>query len=108
MGILYDEKQKIFSIQLANASYFLKVDNEGILRILYWGKKQKNLRMYFWKCLFVILWYGTLHWSGNFKIEFEHTYTNQVCVTAVVNDFDCEIVLKQGQSYESPWFIQGT
>ena len=56
----------------------------------------------------MILWYGTLHWSGNFKIEFEHPYTNQVCVTAVVNDFDCEIVLKQGQSYESPWFIQGT
>lgn len=53
------------------------------------------------------VWYGTLHWSGNFKIEFEQPYTNQVCVTAGVNDFDCQIVLKQGQSFETPLFTIG-
>lgn len=276
MGILYDEKQKIFSIQLANASYFLKVDNEDVLRNLYWGKKIENpqdvflempvcdtsysrtypyreeyiargrtsfdepcvlpefadgtrdvrlryeshfiLKLDDGELLSIILkdeyydflvelkyriydgldliskntvitnncpydvklskmksgtmythwgrtarlmylsgkwgreyqkeyidlsrgrfvldnnrglcsgpnfvpfyaidegnateitgdvWYGTLHWSGNFKIDFEHPYTNQVCVTAGVNDFDCQIVLKQGQTFETPLFTIG-
>ena len=53
------------------------------------------------------VWYGTLHWSGNFKIEFEQPYTNQVCVTAGVNDFDCEIVLKAGEYFETPLFTIG-
>ena len=53
------------------------------------------------------VWYGTLHWSGNFKIEFEQPYTNQVCVTAGVNDFDCEIDLKYGQRFETPLFTIG-
>ena len=39
MSILFNEKDKTFSIQLANASYFLKIDKEGVLRNLYWGKK---------------------------------------------------------------------
>ena len=53
------------------------------------------------------VWYGTLHWSGNFKMEFEQPYTNQMCVTAGVNDFDCRIVLNQGQSFETPLFTIG-
>lgn len=53
------------------------------------------------------IWYGTLHWSGNFKIEFEQPYTGQVCVTAGVNDYDCEIVLDSGESFESPLFTIG-
>ena len=53
------------------------------------------------------VWYGTLHWSGNFKIEFEQPYTDQVCVTAGVNDFDCEIVLKAGEYFETPLFTIG-
>lgn len=53
------------------------------------------------------VWYGTLHWSGNFKIEFERPYTNQLCVTAGINDFDCDIVLEQGQCYETPVFTIG-
>ena len=53
------------------------------------------------------VWYGTLHWSGNFKIEFEIPYTNQLCVTAGVNDFDCDIVLNSGESFETPILTLG-
>lgn len=53
------------------------------------------------------VWYGALHWSGNFKIEFEQPYTNQVCVTAGVNDFDSEIFLEQGECFETPLFTIG-
>ena len=42
MSILFNEKHKTFSIQLSNASYFLKIDKEGVLRNLYWGKKIDN------------------------------------------------------------------
>ena len=53
------------------------------------------------------VWYGALHWSGNFKMEFEMPYTHQLCVTAGVNDFDCEIVLEKGKSFETPVFTVG-
>lgn len=53
------------------------------------------------------VWYGALHWSGNFKIEFERTYTNQLTVTAGVNDFDCEMILGEGQRFETPLFSIG-
>ena len=33
------KKEKKFSIQLPNASYFLQIDSNGALRNLYWGKK---------------------------------------------------------------------
>lgn len=48
------------------------------------------------------VWYGLLQWSGNFKIEIEHPYTEQITVTAGVNDFDCEITLNEGESFETP------
>ena len=48
------------------------------------------------------VWYGALHWSGNFKIEFEQPYTNQVCVTAGVNDFDSEILLVTVSVHDQP------
>lgn len=48
------------------------------------------------------VWFGSLHWSGNFKIEFEYPYTNQLCVTAGANDFDCEIELNENAKYETP------
>lgn len=53
------------------------------------------------------VWYGVLHWSGNFKVEFEMPYTRQLCVTAGVNDFDCEIVLEKDKNFETPVFTIG-
>lgn len=53
------------------------------------------------------VWYGSLHWSGNFKIDIEHDYTDQVIVTAGVNDYDCTCCLEEGESLESPLFTIG-
>ena len=53
------------------------------------------------------VWYGLLHWSGDFRIDFEETYENQLTVSAGVNDFDCTIKLEKGQSFETPLFTTG-
>lgn len=53
------------------------------------------------------VWYGLLHWSGDFKIDFEQQHDNQLVVSAGVNDFDCEITLKDGESFETPLFTIG-
>ena len=42
MGIIVDKSEKIFNIQSKNTSYVFGVDNEGLLRHLYWGKKIEN------------------------------------------------------------------
>ena len=39
MGIIINESKNIFNIQSKNTSYVFGVDNEGLLRHLYWGKK---------------------------------------------------------------------
>lgn len=53
------------------------------------------------------VFYGALEWSGNFKIDFETPYSKQLTVTAGVNDFDCEIDLKNGESFSAPGLIIG-
>ena len=53
------------------------------------------------------VWFGTLHWSGNYKIEFEYSYTEQLTVTAGINDFDCNIILKSRENFETPLFTIG-
>ena len=53
------------------------------------------------------VWYGLLHWSGDFRIDFEETYEKQLTVTAGVNDFDCSIKLEKGEFFETPLFTTG-
>ena len=43
MGILINKSENIFSIQSKNTSYVFGVDNEGLLRNLYWGSKIENV-----------------------------------------------------------------
>lgn len=43
MGIIVDKSEKIFNIQSKSVSYVFGVDNEGLLRHLYWGKKIQNI-----------------------------------------------------------------
>ncbi len=43
MGILINEKQNVFGIMTKNTSYVFGVDNNGLLRHLYWGKKINNV-----------------------------------------------------------------
>lgn len=48
------------------------------------------------------IWYGLLHWSGNFRIDIEHNFDEQVMVSAGINDFDTQIVLSAGERFETP------
>ena len=42
-----------------------------------------------------------------FKIDFEHNCDEQLSVTAGVNDFDCELILKTGERFSTPLFTVG-
>lgn len=44
MGIIIDKSKKIFNIQSKNTSYVFGVDNGGLLRHLYWGKKIEDTK----------------------------------------------------------------
>lgn len=43
MGILINEKQNVFGIMAKKTSYIFGVDNNGLLRHLYWGKRINNI-----------------------------------------------------------------
>lgn len=53
------------------------------------------------------VWYGVLHWSGDFTINFETSFDKQVTVSAGVNNFDTFITLSGGECYETPLFTVG-
>lgn len=48
------------------------------------------------------VWYGVLHWSGNFKITAEKNQANMVSVTAGINDWATTITLNSGESFLCP------
>ena len=43
MGVLINKSENIFSLQSKNTSYVFGVDNEGLLRNLYWGSKIEDI-----------------------------------------------------------------
>lgn len=53
------------------------------------------------------VYFGALQWSGDFKITVEKVYFGDVTVTAGVSDYDCQISLGQGESFEAPAFCIG-
>ena len=56
------------------------------------------------------VWFGTLGWSGNWKIVVEQTPNQQVRVVGGYNDFDFGYPLKPGQSLSTPdvlWRLHG-
>lgn len=53
------------------------------------------------------VWYGILHYSGDFRIDFEKDFTNQLTVSAGINDFDTVITLKPNETFSSPVFTVG-
>lgn len=53
------------------------------------------------------VWYGLLHWSGDFDIDIERSFDNQVTITAGVGDYDTVITLKKGESFETPVLTVG-
>ncbi len=43
MGVLINKSENIFSLQSKNTSYVFGIDNEGLLRNLYWGSKNEDI-----------------------------------------------------------------
>ncbi|MDP4087859.1 MAG: alpha-galactosidase [Bacillota bacterium] len=43
MGILYDEKDRVFHLQAGDTSYAMQVHRDGYLAHLYWGKRLKKI-----------------------------------------------------------------
>ena len=52
------------------------------------------------------VWFGTLGWSGNWKIVVEQTPNQQVRVTGGYNDFDFAYQLKPGRSSFDPGILR--
>ncbi len=48
------------------------------------------------------VYFGTLLWSGTHRFTVEKTPFGYVSVTAGINNFDCEITMRPGESFETP------
>ena len=53
------------------------------------------------------VYFGTLIWSGNWKFIFERDQTDRIVITGGINDFDCDICLEGGKTYETPVLAAG-
>lgn len=53
------------------------------------------------------VYFGSVLWSGNWKITVERDSLDQTCITGGINDFDFTYVLGAGQTYTTAKFIAG-
>lgn len=53
------------------------------------------------------VWFGTLAWSGNWKMVVEYTSNHQTRLTGGINDFDFAWELGPGEVFKTPEFIAG-
>ncbi|MDD3336700.1 MAG: alpha-galactosidase [Eubacteriales bacterium] len=53
------------------------------------------------------VYFGMLHWGGDFNITIEQQFGKRVSVTGGVNEFDSDYVLQPGESFETPEFTGG-
>lgn len=53
------------------------------------------------------IWFGVLHWAGNWKIVVEMDRMNQIRVTGGINEFDSSWCLKPGEKFTAPTFSGG-
>ena len=52
-------------------------------------------------------WFGTLQYSGNWRMDFDKAYSGRLQVTGGINFWDTDLRLKPGQTFPSPKFIIG-
>jgi alpha-galactosidase len=52
-------------------------------------------------------WFGSLCYSGNWRVDFEKTFNGNVQITGGIHFWDQEINLKPGQSFTTPRMIFG-
>ncbi|MDD2709781.1 MAG: alpha-galactosidase [Verrucomicrobiae bacterium] len=53
------------------------------------------------------VWFGSLHWSGNWKMAVERDGYEQVSVCGGIHDFDFSWPLKSGETFKTPVFCGG-
>lgn len=53
------------------------------------------------------VYFGALVWSGNWQFVFERASDNRTLLTGGLSEFDFEVCLEPGQSFEAPKFIGG-
>jgi len=53
------------------------------------------------------VFFGVLHWSGNFSITVERQYNRRVSVVAGINEFDSRYNLQPGEAFETPKLTVG-
>ena len=53
------------------------------------------------------VYFGALHWSGDFQITVDNQYGNYSSVVGGVSDFTAQIPLDPGESFETPMFTAG-
>jgi alpha-galactosidase len=53
------------------------------------------------------VWFGGLHWSGNWKIAVEQNELHQIRVVGGLNDFDFSWILEPKATFETPVFSAG-
>ncbi|MGI6636412.1 MAG: alpha-galactosidase [Christensenellales bacterium] len=54
-----------------------------------------------------MVYFGTLQWSGNFRIYVEKAQNEEISVVGGISDFDFEYPLAPGESFETPVFTGG-
>jgi len=53
------------------------------------------------------VYFGSIVWSGNWKLIFERDHASRTVVTGGINNFDFEYCLEPGQEYDTPMFFAG-
>lgn len=53
------------------------------------------------------VWFGTLQWSGNWQMHIFRDINRIAKVVGGISNFDCNLVLKAGESFETPVFSGG-
>lgn len=52
-------------------------------------------------------WFGTIQYSGSWRMDFDKTFDGNVQVVSGINFWDTHWILKPGTSFETPRFISG-
>lgn len=52
-------------------------------------------------------WFGTLQYSGNWRIDFDKAFNGRLQITGGINFWDTDWTLKPGTAFETPRFIIG-
>ncbi len=72
MGIIYDEKERLFTLHTGNSTYQMKVDPYGFLLHLYYGRRTEG-------CMDYLLHYADRGFSGNpYEAGSDRTYSLDV------------------------------